>query len=347
MNFTNKRNRFQNYTLTAEGESVLNFYHPNATERRRIWSAMNGDSNYVPAPYLPTVSAIKMHSGPEMPCSGTLAVVGQLNNLSGFMVDDNRFALFDGCTGLVLEEDDDGKYTVVSTTVLDFTDHWHETVTGVVGMTKNGTVKTWLREQEEEESVMMPSGFQHVGDGHYLHNSLRISTSSPYQAELWADFHEQDMHDGRSLLVDWQSDRFTVMDATAPDRTFRVYRKTENDELDEWTHVENGGIKPMPEYTKDKNPYSTYIQTVYHVPLFVVDRLYHIRENFALCVGAPRTNLHCKEIYILQNNNVWSRVSDWNEENLERRFIPPDRLLSFRFQPRIGWAMTSVRHLRI
>jgi len=277
-----------------------------------------------------------------MPCTGTPAVVGQLNRLCGFMVDDDKFALFDGCIGLVLEKDDD-KYTVVSTTLLDFTDHWHKTATGVVGMTKDGRVKTWPR---DEEPVLMPMAFQHVGDDHYLHNSLRISTTSPYQAELWADFDEQDTHNGRSLLVDWQSDRFTVMDATAPDRNFRVYRKTENDEIDEWTCVGNEDIKPMPEFTKDKNPYSVYIQTVYHVPLFVVDKLYHIRENFALCVGASRTNLHCKEIYILRNN-VWSRVSDWNEEYLERRFIPPNTLLSFKFQPRIGWAVTSVRHIRI
>ena len=145
----------------------------------------------------------------------------------------------------MLEKDDD-KYVVVSTTLLDITDHWHKTATGVVGMTKDGRVKTWLR---DEEPVLMPMAFEHVGDGHCLHNSLRISTTSLYQAELWVDFDEQDTHNGSSLLVDWQSDRFTVMDATAPDCNFRLYRKTENDELDEWTCVGNEDIKPMPEFT--------------------------------------------------------------------------------------------------
>jgi len=276
-----------------------------------------------------------------MPCTGRLAVVRQMNNLSVFTIDDARFALVDGLTGFVLEKDGN-EYKFMSTTVLDFTDQWHETATGVVGMTKDGRVKTWFREEEEEEEEeLMPTGFQYVGDGHYLHSSLKILTTSPYEADLRAEYDEaEDMYDGKSLLVDWQSDRFRVMDATAPDRNFRVYQKTEDGEF-----VENETIKPMPEHTKE-DPYSTYIQTVYHMPLFVVGKIYNIRENFALCVGATRTNPHCKEIYILQSN-VWSRVSDWNEEGLERRFIPPNTLVSFRFQPRIGWAVTSVRHLRV
>ena len=343
MSFTNRRNRFYNYTLTPEGEPVLNFYHPNAMERRRIWSILTGDSNHVPAPYLPTLSTIKIHSSPEIHCTGKPAVVGQLNNLSGFKIDDVRFALVDGFIGMVFEKDGN-EYKVVNTTVLDFTDNWHKTATGVVGMTKDGTVKTWFR--EEEEPVLMPTSFQYVGDGHYLHNSLKISTNSPYQAELWAEYDKEDTYDGRSLLVGWQSDKFIVMDATAPDRNFRTFQQLEKGELKKWTFVENVTMKPIPEYTKDKDPYITYIQTVYHIPLSVVDQIYRIRENFALCVGATRTNPHCKEIYILQNN-VWSRVSDWNEEDLERRFIPPNILVSFKFQPRMGWMVKSVRHVQI
>jgi len=341
---TNRSRRFNNYAITAESESVLDFRHPSASFRRQIWTALTGDCNYVPAPYLPTASRVKLHSSAEMPCIGSLAVVQQLSNLSGFAVDDDALALCDGITGLLIRKKGN-EYKIVDTTALDFTDHWYETDTGVVGMTSHGIIKRWFC--HNNEMPLMPRGFRHVGHGSYIHNSLRISTTSPYQAELWAELHDEDMNDGRPVIVNWRQDEFTVMDATAPDRRFRMFQKLSDGEVEEWAPIEKELSKPMPENAV-QDPYNLYVQTIYHVPLCVVGKPYPVQENFHLCVGATRTNPHCKEVYILRTNgNVWARLSNWNEEHLERKFIPPNALVSFRFQRSIGWVVNGVRHIRV
>lgn len=343
--------RFKHYTITTDGQSVVDFPHPGASVRRHKWTALTGDTNYVPPPYLPTSSAIKIHSTDEMPCTGGLVVMQQLSNLSGFVVDADTLALCDGAIGLLLKRQGDG-YTcrAADSTRLDFTDHWHETDTGVIGVNCQGVVTTWLCHNAESPPPLMPTGFQHVGGGRYLHNSLRFSTSSLCQAEIWAQRYDEDANNGRSVLVDWREDKFTIMDATAPDRCFTTFHKLSDDEeVEKWTPVvKKEHARPVPEHATQEDPYNSYVETVYHIPLYVDGKTYSIRDDLALCVGTTRTNLRCKEVYILHiSKNVWSRLSNWNEENVERKFVPPNVLISFRFTPNIGWAVKGVRFIRI
>ena len=339
----------KNYALYCKPsraqEAVEGFEHPERQERRDVWWKLTGDSRYTPPPYVPTVSKTAVRTVYTHSYKGRPFAVSHLDNLVCFEQGHNRVAVCDGWEIGVMELMAEN-ITVQDMVEIQYTDHWHETSRGVIGVTCSGAIVSWPKKTNcvVESADFFPESFTYIFGSVFVHDSLSavFEENRSAEANVW-DLLEQerDMRDGLSLVSHYSPDSsYTVVDATLPTRPFRVFRP--DSLMEYWNHSTEDTLKPGTERVCT-DPYEAHIESYYHTPLHVVGRFHPMENGRSLCVGATRSDPRCRELYVVDDKAVWSRITDWREPNIERRLVSVEKALSFTFQPQLGWVVKDLR----
>lgn len=331
------------YTLYSDDQipedSYRDFQHPEPDERRKIWRQLTQESNHTPEPYLPTQSQTRISRWDVFHFKGHPTPFSQIERLCAFESKENEIAVSDGYSGKVLEWGNDG-LSLKEESKLHFLDGWQETERGIIGVKEDETVKLWPQgEPKEMPPTLFPESYRYIADSTYIHNSLTYVTGDDSMEDEWITNRRRDMRDGRSAILQYTKDTsFTIMDAALPERQFRVFRP--NSDLSFWSRTDF--IEPQAEFEGDTtDPYKKFIERLYHIPLFVCGHFYE-KWGMSMCVGASRRD-SCMELFAVTKDAIWSRLTNWSQPNVERKMVSANKIISFDFQPEMGWCVKDVR----
>ena len=330
-------------------ESVTDFIHPAPSVRRKIWYDLTGEKNHVPPPYLPSVSSRMKTDINIYHFKGSIISFDHVEGCVGYRTEENEVALCDGKKGAIFTLDDTSNLaTLKSITNLRFKGQCKETSRGISGLTEDGEVLAWPYRSPYDTSAiaeMSSEAYTYIGRGAFIHNSLTnvFTEDDTLTVKEWnSSGKEPDMREGVAMVTHYmQNKNLIIMDATMPSRKMRVI--AHDTELNCLKRLPLAYLTPRAEYTPS-DPYNNHIEYNYHTPLYVTGRAYAIDDKLSLCIGTSRFNFSIEEVYGVTNEAIWSRLSNYNEPGVQRRLVAADTVVSFYFQPYIGWAVKNFIH---